>query len=84
MYFYLQCEFLLIIILIKITNNVKWKIDEKDWQVKYLGSWIDTIEQDLALRKLGIKGKSGLNWKLKRQFFVHVESILLYGSEKMD
>ena len=58
---------------------------------KYLGTWMDSTEKDIAVRKaLAWYALNGLNciWKssmqssLKRRFFVAcVESILLYGCE---
>ena len=65
-------------------------LEQKD-DFKYLGSWSDSSEKDIQIRKaLAWKAlndmariwKSNMNIELKRKFFVAtVESILLYGCE---
>ena len=65
-------------------------LEQKD-DFKYLGSWADSSEKDIEIRKaLAWKSindmakvwKSNMNTELKKKFFVAtVESILLYGCE---
>ena len=66
------------------------QLEQKD-DFKYLGSWADSSEKDIDIRKaLAWKAindmskvwKSNMNTELKKKFFVAtVESILLYGCE---
>ena len=66
------------------------KLEYKD-DFKYLGSWVDSSEKDISVRKaLAWKALNGMSkiWKSdmapdlkKRFFFSTVESILLYGCE---
>ena len=66
------------------------KLEYKD-DFKYLGSWVDSSEKDISVRKaLAWKALNGMSkiWKsdmapdLKKRFFIStVESILLYGCE---
>ena len=66
------------------------QLEQKD-DFKYLGSWADSSEKDIDIRKaLAWKAindmskvwKSNMNAELKKKFFVvTVESILLYGCE---
>ena len=66
------------------------QLEQKD-DFKYLGSWADSSEKDIEIRKaLAWKAindmskvwKSSMNTELKKKFFVAtVESILLYGCE---
>ena len=66
------------------------KVEYKD-DFQYLGSWVDSLEKDIAVRKaLAWKALNGMSkiWtssmkpELKKRFFLAtVESILLYGCE---
>ena len=67
-------------------TELEWKGD-----FKYLGSWVDSSEKDIAIRKAqawkALNGmsriwKSNMKQDLKKRFFIAtVESILLYGCE---
>ena len=75
-------------VVLKTADGQKLQV-EKDF--KYLGSWINSSEKDIIVRKalswnalhsMHVIWKSKINLPLKRRLFVvTVESVLTYGSE---